>query len=68
MKYIPDADALYAYGGGEGEIYFSEVQCTGAESRLVDCISYLPRNCSHYEDAGVKCPDGELCIAQGSCC
>ena len=44
-------------------IYFSEVQCTGAESRLVDCIYKklnLSGNCSHDNDAGIKCSNGEL--------
>ena len=60
MKYIPDADALYAYGGGEGGIFFSHIQCTGNESRLEYCIGNIAVNCSHDQDAGVKCADGEL--------
>ena len=45
------------FGEGSGEILLDEVQCTGSESRLIDC----PANplgvsdCRHREDAGVRC-------------
>ena len=35
--------------------HLDEVNCTGAESRLVDCAHSVEQNCSHYEDAGVQC-------------
>ena len=42
---------------GTGLILLDELQCSGSESRLIDC----PHNglgnhdCSHREDAGVRC-------------
>ena len=35
-------------------IAFSNVQCIGTETRLVDCASGTI-SCSHGEDAGVRC-------------
>ena len=55
-----DAIAISEYGGGSGPIYYSDVFCTGNEDRLVDCNLYESA-CYHYEDAGVRCPSGEIC-------
>ena len=61
---ISDADALYAYGGGSGLIHFAGFRCLGTESHLVNCsvdFSGLEVvHCRHREDAGVRCPSGEL--------
>ena len=42
------------FGQGVGPIVLSNLQCTGSESRLADCISGVI-SCSHSEDAGVRC-------------
>ena len=43
---------------GTGPINLDDVQCLGNEARLLDCSHRLPtgtHNCSHFEDAGVRC-------------
>ena len=37
----PDATAISEYGGGSGRIHYSDVFCTGNETRLVDCSCTL---------------------------
>ena len=46
-----------AFGEGSGTILFDNVFCTGAETNITDCFhSGLGANdCSHFEDAGVRC-------------
>ena len=43
------------YGQGLGPIQLDNVQCTGSESRLLDCTHLAIHDCSHSEDAGVTC-------------
>ena len=46
------------FGQGVGDIHMTYVRCIGTESRLLSC-SYSTTSrysCSHYEDAGVRCP------------
>ena len=44
------------YGAGIGPIYFDDVGCRGFESSLFQCnFDANTRDCSHSEDAGVKC-------------
>ena len=38
--------------------------CIGNETRLVDCITFGSVFCYHYEDAGVRCPSGEICTVE----
>ena len=48
------------FGRGTGSIHLDDVQCTGSEAFLTDCDS--DRNtgdCSHFEDASVRCNPGE---------
>ena len=48
------------FGAGLGQIWISNVQCTGSESRLTECTSAVGSDdyrCMHSEDAGVRCPD-----------
>lgn len=44
------------FGTGSGPIHLDNLACTGTEAALVNC-SYDPHiaDCSHYEDAGVRC-------------
>ena len=44
------------FGVGSGPIHLDNVACTGTEEALVNC-NYDPNtaDCSHYEDAGVRC-------------
>ena len=48
------------FGRGTGHILLDNVECTGGESRLLDCYNYggvgvYSSNCGHYDDAGVRC-------------
>jgi hypothetical protein len=46
------------YGQGSGEIWMDDVQCTGNESKLVECAhvgTWGTHNCNHREDGGVEC-------------
>ena len=46
------------FGQGSGQIWLDNVDCTGSESTLVSCGHLgvgITRNCSHSEDAGVRC-------------
>ena len=42
---------------GTGQIWLDNVQCTGTETRLIDCPRNAlgSHNCGHSEDAGVNC-------------
>ena len=46
------------FGEGSGPIYFDEVDCSGSEQGLVFCLHLGEHDCSHREDAGVRCPAG----------
>ena len=45
------------FGAGDGDIFLSNVQCSGDEEKLTDCLtSHLGQHtCSHASDAGVVC-------------
>lgn len=50
-------DAL-VFGAGVGQIWLSNVQCSGSESRLVECRSLSGAEdyrCYHSADAGLRC-------------
>ncbi len=48
---------------GNGQILLDDVNCVGNETRLVDCPARPlgDHNCSHSEDAGVRCPSVGAC-------
>lgn len=43
------------FGAGTGPIVMNSVQCNSSESKMMDCPFSLNHNCSHHEDAGVRC-------------
>ena len=62
-----------SYGRGLGRIWFDNVNCTGLESKLLDCFSYngpLVSSCNHNMDVGVACSCklGVACLWLGVAC
>ena len=52
------AIGLASFGQGSGQIWLDNVNCSGSESTLARCGHLgvtITRNCSHNEDAGVRC-------------
>ena len=43
------------FGLGAGEIVLDDVDCSGNESRLIECAASTAHNCFHFEDASVTC-------------
>ena len=46
-----------------GIIWFDNVQCTGSEAHLYDCLNdgVGIHNCRHFDDAGVTCECNNEC-------
>ena len=61
---VATTDAFY--GQGSGIIWLDEVDCSGTEFTIGNCLhnGWGFEDCDHYEDAGVKCSasNGKLCI------
>ena len=57
---------------GTSHIWLDEVQCTGSETRLIDCPANTlgDNDCTHSEDAGVRCmedcPQGAIRLQGGT--
>ena len=61
MNYLLiDAKALSSYGGGDGSFLLDNVQCSGSENHLLDCMhrGVGIHNCVASEAAGVNCSSG----------
>jgi deleted-in-malignant-brain-tumors protein 1 len=43
------------FGQGTGGIFLDEVMCTGSENGLLSCPNSMVHDCTHSEDAGVRC-------------
>ena len=43
------------FGPGSGSVLMDEVACLGTESWLTSCIHASSHDCSHSEDASVRC-------------
>ncbi|XP_072181985.1 scavenger receptor cysteine-rich domain-containing protein DMBT1-like [Diadema setosum] len=52
-----DALSNAAFGQGTGDIWLDDVSCTGTERSIFDCGNngIGVNDCSHYQDAGVRC-------------
>jgi len=51
-------DAYYV--GGSGEVWLQDVNCTGIELTIEDCLhsGWGISDCNHTQDTGVKCTNG----------
>ena len=56
-------------GVGSGSIQLGDVQCSGSERSLLDCLNNSTAQCSRFRDAGVKCPSmyHSLTLAISAC-
>ena len=62
---------ISGFTNGMGQIWLSDVECVGTETRLIDCDSNPlgVHYCHHYEDAGVvcqMCPQGAIRLQGGN--
>ncbi len=57
------------YGAGQGSVYLNNVQCTGEETTLFNCLysswGNVPSSCDHSNDAAVVCSDSKYRIFRG---
>ena len=58
---FPAAESVFSatdrFPTGNGEIFLDNLECSGAEIRLIDCphLGWGNNNCGHAEDAAVIC-------------
>ena len=57
LGYPSAEEAVSLFGGGSGPIWLDEVSCIGTEVELTQCDhnGFGIEDCSHFEDAGVRC-------------
>ena len=50
------------YGQGSGQVWLDDMNCIGTELTIENCShnGWGNQDCSHGEDAGVKCSNGNL--------
>ncbi|XP_062576045.1 deleted in malignant brain tumors 1 protein-like isoform X2 [Saccostrea cucullata] len=55
------------FGKGEGSVHL-DLQCSGAETDVLDCPHSTSANCTHSEDAGVLCflPNRHIKLSNGN--
>ena len=48
------------FGQGSGPIILDDLQCTGLENRLIDCVhrGLGVHDCNHHQDVGIRCTVG----------
>lgn len=53
-----------AYGKGKGQIWLTDLRCSGDERSLTECDHgrWGENNCDHGEDAGVVCVPGNVYV------
>ena len=59
---VVDTEALVgaSFGEGIGRIWLDNVQCTGTERSLINCVANSSgvNSCTHAQDVGVRCEPG----------
>ena len=67
VSYLGAVALTSGFSNGVVTIWLDEVNCTGNESRLIDCpaISVGLHDCSHTKDAGVRCQGAVTTCTQG---
>ena len=55
------------YGAGRGMVWLSGLECSGNETRLLDCpLPYSSRSCSHSSDVSIICPSECVCVCDSA--
>ena len=48
------------FGEGTGQVWLSDLRCTGSEANLLQCPRGVVIGCPHYYDVGVVCTNEDL--------